>query len=109
MTARDLVFGAIRRALGVTGAEAPRRKAVEDRLRDHPRGVVPKRGQLGTPERIGLFVSKVEAVSGRTASLPSTSCRRRSRNTSAATICRLRSSAAPIPRLPPCRGTASPR
>jgi L-lactate dehydrogenase complex protein LldG len=66
MTARDLVFGAIRRALGVTGAEAPRRKAVEDRLRDHPRGVVPKRGQLGTPERIGLFVSKVEAVSGTT-------------------------------------------
>lgn len=53
MTTRDLVFGAIRRALGVTGAEEPRRKAVEDRLRDHPRGVVPKRGQLGTPERIG--------------------------------------------------------
>ena len=64
MTARDLVFGAIRRALGVTGAEAPRRKAVEDRLRDHPRGVVPKRGQLGTAERIALFVSKDEAVSG---------------------------------------------
>ena len=66
MTARDLVFGAIRRALGVTGVEEPRRKAVEDRLRDHPRGVVPKRGQLGAAERIALFVSKVEAVSGTT-------------------------------------------
>jgi L-lactate dehydrogenase complex protein LldG len=66
MSARDLVFASIRRALGVSGAEEPRRKAVQDRLRDHPRGVVPKRGQLGAAERIGLFVSKVEAVSGTT-------------------------------------------
>ena len=66
MTARDLVFTSIRRALGVTGAEEPRRKAVQDRLHDHPRGVIPQRGQLGTAERIALFVSKVEAVSGTT-------------------------------------------
>jgi L-lactate dehydrogenase complex protein LldG len=66
MSARDLVFASIRRALGVSGAEEPRRKAVQDRLRDHPRGVIPQRGQLGMVERIGLFVSKVEAVSGTT-------------------------------------------
>ena len=66
MSARDLVFASIRRALGVSGAEEPRRKAVQDRLRDHPRGVIPQRGQLGMIERIALFVSKVEAVSGTT-------------------------------------------
>ena len=66
MTPRELVFASIRRALSVAGAEEPRRKAVEDRLRDHPRGVIPQRGQLGTVERIALFVSKVEAVSGTT-------------------------------------------
>ena len=58
MTARDLVFASIRRALGVTGAEEPRRKAVQDRLRDHPRGVIPRRGQLGAEERIALFFAK---------------------------------------------------
>jgi L-lactate dehydrogenase complex protein LldG len=51
MSARDLVFASIRRALGVSGAEEPRRKAVQDRLRDHPRGVIPQRGQLGMVER----------------------------------------------------------
>lgn len=66
MTARDLVFASIRRALGVTGLEEPRRKAVQDRLRDHPRGVIPKRGQLDTEERITLFFAKIEAVSGTT-------------------------------------------
>ena len=66
MTARALVFASIRHALGVSGAEEPRRKAVHDRLRDHPRGVIPQRGQLGAVERIALFVSKVEAVSGTT-------------------------------------------
>lgn len=64
MSARDLVFASIRGALGVTGAEEPRRKAVQDRLRDHPRGVIPRRGQLDSAERIALFISKVEAVAG---------------------------------------------
>jgi L-lactate dehydrogenase complex protein LldG len=64
MNARDLVFTSIRSALGVTGAEEPRRKAVQDRLRDHPRGVIPKRGQRDWPERVALFMSRVEAVAG---------------------------------------------
>ena len=66
MSSRDLIFASIRRALGVTGAEEPRRKAVADRLRDHPRGVIPKRGQLGAEERIALLLAKIEAVSGTT-------------------------------------------
>jgi len=64
MNARDQVFTSIRRALGVTGDEEPRRKAVEDRLRDHPRGVIPRRGQVSPAERVALFIGKVEAVAG---------------------------------------------
>src|SRR5262249_8398243 len=35
MSARDLIFGSIRRSLGVSGKEATRRKAVADRLAQH--------------------------------------------------------------------------
>jgi L-lactate dehydrogenase complex protein LldG len=66
MTARDLVFAAMRRSLGVTGAEAPRRAAVAARLAGHPRGVVPARGQLPPQERLGLFARMLEAASGTT-------------------------------------------
>ena len=61
---RDQVLGAIRRSLGVTGNEAPRRKEVADRIAGHPRGVVPARGQ-GTPqERLDLFARMVEQAAG---------------------------------------------
>jgi L-lactate dehydrogenase complex protein LldG len=73
MSARDTVFASIRHALGVTGAEAPRRKEVADRLRDHPRGVIPARGQLPDGERIALCLDKIEAVAGTTERLPSLS------------------------------------
>lgn len=72
MSVRDQVFTSIRRALGVAGDEEPRRKAVQDRLRDHPRGVIPRRGQVSPAERVALFVSKVEAVSGTTQRIAST-------------------------------------
>ena len=64
MSARDQILGSIRRSLGVTGSEAPRRKEVADRIAGHPRGVVPARGQ-GTPqERLDLFVRMVELAAG---------------------------------------------
>ena len=44
MSARDLIFGSIRRSLGVSGKEATRRKTVADRLAQHPAGIVPARG-----------------------------------------------------------------
>lgn len=53
--ARDEVFANIRRALGVTGAEAPRRKAVLDRLAQPERGLVPQRGQKTGAEAIATF------------------------------------------------------
>jgi L-lactate dehydrogenase complex protein LldG len=64
MAARDLIFGSIRRSLGVSGKEATRRKAVADRLAQHPPGIVPARGQLAAKERLALFRAMVEAANG---------------------------------------------
>jgi L-lactate dehydrogenase complex protein LldG len=62
--ARDLILASIRRSLGVSGHEAPRRKAVDDRLAQHPAGIVPARGQLAPKERLALFRAMVEAAVG---------------------------------------------
>jgi L-lactate dehydrogenase complex protein LldG len=64
MTARDTLFASIRKSLGVTGDEAARRAAVADRLKQHPRGVIPARGQLPAAERVRLFCQMVEAAAG---------------------------------------------
>jgi L-lactate dehydrogenase complex protein LldG len=64
MTARDLILATIRRSLGVTGTEAPRRLDVSSRLAGHPAGVVPARGQLPPAARLDLFVRMVEAAAG---------------------------------------------
>jgi len=64
MAARDLIFGSIRRSLGVSGKEATRRKTVSDRLAQHPAGIVPARGQLAAKDRLALFRTMVEAANG---------------------------------------------
>lgn len=69
MTARDTILGSIRRSLGVDGHEAPRRKTVADRLREHPPGLIPKRGNLPAAARIELFRAMVEAAAGTVAEL----------------------------------------
>jgi L-lactate dehydrogenase complex protein LldG len=60
------MFATLRRSLGVTGTEAPRRAAVAARLGGHPRGVVPARGQLPSPQRLDLLIRMLEAASGTT-------------------------------------------
>jgi L-lactate dehydrogenase complex protein LldG len=70
MSARDTIMASIRRSLGVSGEEAPRRKAVADRLRDHPTGVVPARGKLPPRERIELFRKMVAAAAGTVEEIP---------------------------------------
>jgi L-lactate dehydrogenase complex protein LldG len=70
MTPRDIILASIRRSLGVTGQEAPRRKAVADRLKEHPRGVVPARGQLPPAARLALFRAMVEAAAGTVEDIP---------------------------------------
>jgi len=64
MSAREQIFAAIRRSLGVTGREAPRRKEVADRIAGRPRGVVPAHGQGAPDEQVDLFVRMVEAAAG---------------------------------------------
>ena len=71
MTARDTLFASIRQSLGVSGDEPARRAAVADRLKQHPRGVIPARGQLAPQERVKLFAEMVEAAAGSAAILPS--------------------------------------
>ncbi len=62
MSARDDVLGTIRRSLGVTGSEAPRIEAVNDRLKRAPRGIVPRRGQLPQAEQLALFKTQAQAT-----------------------------------------------
>jgi L-lactate dehydrogenase complex protein LldG len=64
LSARDLVFASIRSSLGVDGHEAPRRKVVTDRLREHPTGVVPARGHLAPDRRVDLFADMATAAAG---------------------------------------------
>ncbi|TCT06789.1 LutC/YkgG family protein [Aquabacter spiritensis] len=64
MSSRDIVFASVRRALGVTGAEAPRRQEVDGRIAGHPRGVIPQRAQLPPAERLDLFKRMVLAAAG---------------------------------------------
>ena len=61
---RDTLLANIRRSLGVTGAESTRREEVADRLKAHPRGVIPARGQVEPAARLALFRTMVEAASG---------------------------------------------
>lgn len=61
-TRRDAVLGRIRRSLGVSGAEAQRKAIVRGRLENHPRGIVPKRGQLSHTKRAALFAQMAEEV-----------------------------------------------
>ncbi len=60
-TARDGVLATIRRSLGVTGREAPRRDAVDGRLAAARPGIIPARGQLDGAARTALFCAKAEA------------------------------------------------
>lgn len=64
MSSRDIVLASIRRSLGVSGTEAPRRQAVADRIAGHPRGIVPARGDLPPAERLELFRRMVLAAAG---------------------------------------------
>lgn len=60
--ARADIFANIRRSLGVSGQEAPRRTAVQERLERAPKGLIPKRGQVSGPERTALFRAQAEMV-----------------------------------------------
>ena len=58
MSARETILQSIRRALDVTGDEAPRRMAVDERLARAPGGVIPARGQGDLAARLQMFKSE---------------------------------------------------
>ena len=66
MNGRDLVLGSIRRSLGVSGTEAPRRTVTGERLARHPRGVVPARGAEPPRKRLSLFRDMLAEANGST-------------------------------------------
>jgi L-lactate dehydrogenase complex protein LldG len=60
LSARDEILASVRRALNVTGAEAPRRMAVSERLAQAPAGIVPMRGQGDAAARSATFRAEAE-------------------------------------------------
>lgn len=70
-TSRETVYASVRRALGVTSKEAPRRQEVADRLAGHPAGVIPARAQRPPLERLDLFKEMVLAAAASLDHLPS--------------------------------------
>lgn len=60
--ARDEIFANIRRSLGVSGNERPRREAVDEHIERAPKGVIPERGQVSGSERVALFRKMAEGV-----------------------------------------------
>ena len=71
MNARDAVLANIRRSLGVTGAEAPRRFEVERRIAEAPAGVVPQRGQGDSAARVATFKAEAERAQATVAEVAS--------------------------------------
>ncbi|MEA2840585.1 MAG: L-lactate dehydrogenase complex protein LldG [Methylobacteriaceae bacterium] len=59
-SAREDVLANIRRSLGVTGSEAPRRANVATRLQSAPAGIIPARGQLDAAGRVAMFRHQAE-------------------------------------------------
>jgi L-lactate dehydrogenase complex protein LldG len=64
VNARDLVLGSIRRSLGVSGTEAPRKTAADERLARHPRGLIPERGTEPARKRIKQFREMLAEANG---------------------------------------------
>ena len=65
-SARDDIFSNIRRSLGVTGREAPRVSAVNQRISLAPVGVIPARGQLDPQARVKMFCEQAQGVQATT-------------------------------------------
>lgn len=62
MSARDAILNRIRKQAAAGGSATEREKAVADRLKKHPQGVVPARAQIDPAARVKLFLEKAEGV-----------------------------------------------
>jgi L-lactate dehydrogenase complex protein LldG len=59
-SARDDIIATMRRSLGVSGRELPRRQIVADRLARAPKGVIPERGRLRGEALLEMFTRQAE-------------------------------------------------
>jgi L-lactate dehydrogenase complex protein LldG len=64
VSTRDLVLNSIRRSLGVSGTEAPRKTVTDERLARHPRGLIPERGSEPARKRIKQFREMLAEANG---------------------------------------------
>ncbi len=71
LSVRDAILANIRRSLNVTGAEAPRRMTVADRLAAAPAGVIPERGQGDAAMRAATFKAEAERAQASVAEVDS--------------------------------------
>jgi L-lactate dehydrogenase complex protein LldG len=71
LSARDEILASVRRSLGVTGAEAPRRAAVAERLAQAPSGIIPSRGQGDPAVRAATFKAEAERAQASVAEVES--------------------------------------
>jgi L-lactate dehydrogenase complex protein LldG len=62
MSARDDILANVRRSLGVSASDAPRRASVDARLAAHARGIAPQRGQGDAGARLAMFIEQAQAV-----------------------------------------------
>ena len=60
MSGRETVLSKIRASLGTPAGDDARMSIVEARMSRPPKGVIPARGQLAAPERVGLFREMAE-------------------------------------------------
>jgi len=63
MSGRDAVLGKVRRALGASGDEAERKRAVAARLDNPQPNLIPARGKLNRRGRVLLFCAMAETIS----------------------------------------------
>jgi L-lactate dehydrogenase complex protein LldG len=62
MSSRDVILNKVRQSLGQPAIDALRQKAVADRLKKTPQGVIPARGQLPAAGRVDLFCAMAEKL-----------------------------------------------
>jgi len=62
MSAREDILSNVRRSLGASGIDAPRRASVDARLAAHARGIAPQRGQGDAAARLKMFIEQAQAV-----------------------------------------------
>lgn len=63
MSSRDAILGTLRRQLKRGPLQGPQRDALEARLQNPPRALIPARSQLSQPEQVKLFIQMATEAS----------------------------------------------